>query len=236
MGNRPVSFSALTNFSQLTAGTKNHLKNVYTCLMLCMLSAGAGAYLNLTMAFGQGGLLTAIVSLGLMLWLASTPHVKENQTKRLSILAAFAGTCGISLGPLINVTLQIDPQIVVTAFMTTSVIFASFTLAALYSQRRSLLYLGGMCMSGLNMLLLASLVNIFIGSSMLFNVNLYLGIAVFSAFILYDTQLIVEKNINGDNDYVWHSVDLFLDFINLFRRILILLASKENNKKRNNKN
>lgn len=89
-------------------------------------------------------------------------------------------------------------------------------------------------MSGLNMLLLASLVNIFLGSAALFNVNLYLGIAVFSGFILYDTQLIVEKHNNGDHDYVWHSVDLFLDFINLFRRILILLANKENNKKRKN--
>lgn len=59
-------------------------------------------------------------------------------------------------------------------------------------------------MSGLNMLLLASLVNIFMGSAMLFNFNLYLGIAIFSGFILYDTQLIVEKHINGDNDYVWY--------------------------------
>lgn len=54
---------------------------------------------------------------------------------------------GISMGPLINLTLQINPQIVVTAFMTTSVIFASFTLAALYAQRRSLLYLGGESLS-----------------------------------------------------------------------------------------
>ncbi|XP_039252119.1 putative Bax inhibitor 1 [Styela clava] len=231
-GNRPIKLSALSDFSQLSTETKKHLKNVYTCLMITMASAGVGAYMNLKMQFGQGGLLTALVSIGLMIWLATTAHNKENQMKRLAILSAFGFTTGIGLGPLINLTIQINPQIVVTAFMTTSVIFACFTLAALYAQRRSLLYLGGICGSGLTMLLFASLLNIFVGSTLLFQANLYIGIAIFSGFILYDTQLIVEKHVNGDNDYIWHSVDLFLDFINLFRRIMILLASNENKNKR----
>ena len=34
-------------------------------------------------------------------------------------------------------------------------------------------------------------------------VNLYLGLFVFCAFVLYDTQLIVEKRRRGDDDYIW---------------------------------
>ena len=59
---------------------------------------------------------------------------------------------------------------------------------------------------------------------------------------MYDTQLIVDKFERGDRDYIWyvvpsnksmplhsyhrHSVELFIDFIAIFRRLLIILASK----------
>jgi len=69
---------------------------------------------------------------------------------------------------------------------------------------------------------------------MLFDINLYLGFFVFCAFVLYDTQLIVEKRRLGDDDYIWHSVDLFLDFINIFRKLMIILSKKENEKKKKN--
>ena len=56
--------------------------------------------------------------------------------------------------------------------------------------------------------------------------ELYFGLVIFCGFILFDTQLIVEKFEHGDTDYLWHSIDLFLDFVNIFRRLLIILASK----------
>ena len=48
-----------------------------------------------------------------------------------------------------------------------------------------------------------SLMNLFIGSQLLFEINLYLGLAIMCAFVLYDTQLIVEKRRMGDEDYIW---------------------------------
>lgn len=45
-------------------------------------------------------------------------------------------------------------------------------------------------------------------------------------FVLYDTQLIIEKRRSGDKDFVAHSVDLFIDFIGIFRRLVIILAEK----------
>ena len=69
----------------------------------------------------------------------------------------------------------------------------------------------------------------------IFQLHLYGGLVVFCGFILYDTQLIIEKKRNGDNDFIWHSVDLFLDFVNIFRRILIILSNKEEKKRKNNK-
>ncbi len=56
--------------------------------------------------------------------------------------------------------------------------------------------------------------------------ELYFGLFLFCGFILFDTQLIVEKYNSGNTDYIWHSIDLFLDFVNIFRRLLVILASK----------
>ncbi|MBN3294451.1 BI1 inhibitor, partial [Polypterus senegalus] len=93
--------------------------------------------------------------------------------------------------------------IIVTAFLGTSVIFACFTLSALYAQRRSYLFLGGTLMSGLSILLLLSMFNMFYGSVMLFKAHMYLGLLVMCGFVLFDTQLIIEKAEMGDKDYIW---------------------------------
>lgn len=55
---------------------------------------------------------------------------------------------------------------------------------------------------------------------------MYVGLILMCAFVLYDTQLIMEKRRNGDKDFVAHSVDLFIDLFGIFRRLLIILAAK----------
>jgi hypothetical protein len=35
------------------------------------------------------------------------------------------------------------------------------------------------------------------------------------------------KSFNGDKDYIWHCVDLFLDFVTLFRKFMMILAMNE---------
>ena len=87
-------------------------------------------------------------------------------------------------------------------------------------------------MSALLIMSFMALMDIFFQSAMLFQVHLYGGLLLFCGFILYDTQLIIEKKRNGDNDFIWHSVDLFLDFVNIFRRILIILSNKEEKKRK----
>merc|ERR1711881_9995 len=234
-GNSRFRMSALTDFSQLSLATKAHLQSVYSCLAMTMFSASAGAVAHLKTGI-QGGFLTVILSIGLMIWLKTTAHVKENQTKRMLILNGFGATMGLGMGPILDFAIEINPQIIVTAFMASTVIFVCFSLSALWARRRSYLFLGGILSSGLSILMLTSIMNLFFRSPALFNVSLYAGTAIFALFILFDTQLIVEKHIRGDNDYIWHSVELFLDFINLFRRLIIILGlneKKKNNSKRN---
>lgn len=199
-----------------------------------MLAAGAGAVTFFLTAF-HAGFLAVIGSLILLFALAATPHTPENLKKRLGMLCGFGFCTGMSLGPLLDVVIDINPSIIPTAFLGTCVIFACFSLAALYSERRAWLFLGGPLMSGLSLLVLILLFNMFLGSYMAFQFQLYFGLLLFCGFILFDTQLIVERFNAGNNDYIWHSIDLFLDFVNIFRRLLIILASKEKKKSSRNR-
>ncbi|KAK1151172.1 putative Bax inhibitor 1 [Acipenser oxyrinchus oxyrinchus] len=232
---RNINFDALFKFSQISRSTQQHLKNVYSSLAICMLMAAAGAYVHVVLRLFQGGLLSLLGSLALMAWLGMTPHSPDTEKKRLAILSGFAFLTGVGLGPTMDFVISINPSIILTAFLSTSVIFVCFTLSAMYAQRRSYLFLGGTLMSGLSLLFLLSLFNMFYGSALLFKAHLYIGLALMCAFVLFDTQLIIEKAEMGDKDYIWHCVDLFLDFVTIFRKLMIILAMNEKDKKKERK-
>lgn len=221
---------AVFKFDHLERGVQSHLKKVYGTLSISMLSAAVGAYVHLFTGMMRAGFLTALASVGLLIWLASTHHSKENEMKRLGILSGFAFLTGLSLGPVMDFAIDVDPSIISTAFMASVVIFVSFSLAALYNTNRSFLYMGGFLLSGLSWLLLLGFMNIFFRSELIFDVYVHISLLIFCGFVLYDTQLIVEKKRMGDDDYIWHSVDLFLDFINIFRKLMIILSKKEKKK------
>merc|ERR1712200_86498 len=115
----------------------------------------------------------------------------------------------------------------------TSIVFAGFTGAALFAPDGKYLYLGGSLLSGLSTLVFLGFLNIFFRSQLLFQAHLYLGLAVFCGFIMFDTQVIIEKARRGDRDFIAHSLDLFIDFVQIFRKVLILLMQKD---ERDNKN
>lgn len=223
---------AVFNFDHLEPYVQTHLKNVYSTLSIGVLAAAAGAFVHTYTGAGEWHFLTLIASVAMIIWLASTRNSKEEVSKRVTIFTGFALLCGISLGPLLEMVVMIEPSIISTALAGTAVIFISFTLAALLSRNRTFLYMGGFLMTALMWLTLAGFLNIFFGSRLIFDVYIYGILFVFSAFVLYDTQLIVEKRRRGDDDFIWHSVDLFLDAINIFRALLAILARKEDNKNR----
>ncbi|NXT09554.1 BI1 inhibitor, partial [Prunella fulvescens] len=227
---RSINFDALFKFSHISASTQEHLKRVYGSFAICMFVAAAGAYINVVTHFFQFGFLTGLGALGLMVWLTATPHSRETEQKRLGMLVGFAfltAATQILFPPKLPDPLLCAPSIIPTAFLGTATIFACFSLSALYARRRSYLYLGGFLLSGLTLILLSSLINAFVRSTWLFTANLYVALMIMCGFVLFDTQLIIEKAEGGDKDYIWHCVDLFLDFVNIFRELLMILGMSE---------
>jgi len=209
-----------------------HLKNVYSCVALSTLAAGIGGFVHLFVGILSGGFISSLLGLGCMIALMSTPDDGKNTKTRLSYLLAFAFLSGLGLGPLLEVVIAVEPAVIPTAFLATCLIFACFTLASMFSNQRQYIYLGGTLMSLLSTMMVMSFLNIFMGSYLVFKIQIYIGLAVMCAFILYDTQMIMEKRRNGDKDFIWHSVCLFLDLIQIFRYLLIILTEKESNKKK----
>uniref|UniRef100_A0A7E4VQ16 Bax inhibitor 1 n=1 Tax=Panagrellus redivivus TaxID=6233 RepID=A0A7E4VQ16_PANRE len=222
-------FSSLNN--RLEKDVRDHLKTVYSTLTICLVTAMFGAFLNHYFALYNWAFLMAIGQFGLMFALATTPFSRETERKRLGYLLGFAALVGANTGPLVEVIGADDPSIVFNAYLITLIVFGSFTLSALYAESTKFLHLGGFLGSALLCLLLTSF---FARSQFMYTAILWGGLAINCGFVLYDTQLIAERKRRGDNDYVWHTIELFIDFVNLFRYILILLKEKsENNRRRN---
>lgn len=215
---------------------KKHLKNVYATLTMATVCASAGGYAHMFSSLIGAGLLTGIGAIASLIWLTMTPYDGKNQTQRLSLLASFAFLTGCNLGPILDMAVLVNPTLIMQALLGTSLVFACFSLAALFAPRGYYLYLGGSLMSALSTLFWLSMMNLFFGSRLLFQANLYIGLFVMCGFIVYDTQSIMEKRRRGDKDFIMHSVELFIDFVAVFKKLLIIMTNKEAESKKRKRN
>jgi len=223
-----LNWSAISKTTPITPDVRAHLTNVYTTLAAGILVAAMGSIVSMYTLIG--GSLSLLAGIGLVIWLSITPQ--EQFVKRLSILMGFCFLEGLSIGPLLLATLEIDPSIISTAFFGTVCVFACFSASALLSERRSYLFLGGILGSALSNMLVLGLLNIFFfRSPMIFNFLLYAGLLVFCGFVCFDTQLIIEKASQGHKDVIWDSLELFIDFARIFVRLLIILSKDKDSRK-----
>jgi len=226
---RDINWRAVGKDSALTPVVRQHLIKVYSSLAVSVLAAAVGTIVQMKMHM-FGSAMSFLACIGLLFWFKTIPAI--DLTKRLLVLLSIAFLQGSMLGPLVESTLSIDPSIVATAFLGTTCIFACFSGMSLFAERRSYFYLAGLLSSGLSLLLVLSFANLFFRSVAILNLHLYLGLMVFCGFVVFDTQLIIEKRFQGDTDFLSHSLELFLDFVGIFVRILIILArNKKEDKK-----
>ena len=102
-----------------------------------------------------------------------------------------------------------------------------------YVTKPDLTSVGNFMFMGLIGLILASVVNIFLGSEMIYWLTTYAGILIFVGLTAYDTQKIKQLNVIGnagtDEDHkeaIHGALILYLDFINLFLYLLRLLGRR----------
>lgn len=211
--------------NDISDDVQNYLVLVYLALSMTVLSAILGVSVNIF--FNFGGLISIILSFVLLFYLKCDKD-KTNLKRRLIILSLFGFFNGSSIGPLIRQALSFSngEQIVFVSLLCTMIIFISFTISAKLAKRRSYIFLGGFLGSALNMMALLTLVSIFVPSLSFLFVRIYFGLLLFSGFVIYDTQMIIEQAHEGHRDVADHAITLFLDFINIFIRVLIIIMRK----------
>ena len=206
--------------SQLsTLEVNKMLKNTY--MLLAMTLAFSALCAGIGMAMGVGRLASLGLSIGGLILLFVTLR-KADTSAGIFWVFAFTGMEGASLGYILNhyVGMANGPTLIMQALGLTSVIFIALSMYAL-TTKKDFSFMGGFLFAGLIVVVVASLINMFIGNSVVF-MALNAGIALLmTGFILFDTSRIVN---GGETNYIRATISLYLDFLNLFIALLNLLG------------
>jgi FtsH-binding integral membrane protein len=144
----------------------------------------------------------------------------------------FAAVMGLSLS---NIFLIYTGASVARVFFITAGMFAAMSIWG-YTTQRDLTKMGSFLMMGLIGILIASLVNIFIGSSALQFAISVIGVVVFVGLTAWDTQRIKNDYVQfaysegqemAAKRSVFDALALYLNFINLFQLLLSLLGNRQ---------
>jgi FtsH-binding integral membrane protein len=159
---------------------------------------------------------------------------RNSEDMRMLYLAGLAFQLGFLIGPAIHMIYAFHPEILTQAVLYTATAFTSFSLISVFSKRRSMLFVGSIIVTLVQGLLLYRLFGWLLGYSYMNMVYLMVGLLTACLFVIYDTQLIIEKAEHGDNDVISHTMLLFIDLFDLFVKILqILIKLKEENEEEN---
>jgi modulator of FtsH protease len=140
----------------------------------------------------------------------------------VALLLGFTFFMGLMLTPLLSRILGFSNGgfLIMTAFGGTAAVFATLATVATVS-KRDFSGMGTWLFAGVVVLLLASIANIFLNIPALAIVISVVAIAIFSAYILYDVQQILN---GGETNYIRATLSIYLDVYNIFTNLLSLLG------------
>ena len=154
--------------------------------------------------------------------LANNPSIQIAQL----CLHGFAALMGISFATIFAIFTMGS---IVSAFMSAAILFGVMSGYG-YFTKQSLDSVGKFMFVGLIAIIIASIVNIFIGSTVMQMVISTIAIIIFLGLTAYDTQKIREELMeSGDTSIaeVRGALTLYLDFINIFLNLLQLFGGKK---------
>ncbi|MFC5474816.1 Bax inhibitor-1/YccA family protein [Paraherbaspirillum soli] len=202
------------------------LRNTYWLLALSMLPTIGGAWLGVQMDFSFfrnspliGFMAFMAVAFGFFYAIEQT----KNTGWGVLILLGFTFFMGLMLSRLIGHTLigyTNGASLIMMAFGGTASVFAVMASIATVS-KRDFSNMGKWLFAGVVVLLLASLANVFLQIPALYLAVSVIAIAIFSAYILYDVQQIIN---GGETNYISATLRLYLDVYNIFVNLLSLLG------------
>jgi uncharacterized protein len=169
-----------------------------------------------------------IAQIGLVFWLASRV-MHMSASKATGVFMLYAGLTGITFSAIF---MAYTTASIFSTFLVTAGTFGAMSLYG-YTTKKDLTSWGSFLFMGLIGIIIASVVNMFMQSSMMHMIITYAGVLIFVGLTAYDTQKIKEMNILGNEgteedtkEAIRGALTLYLDFINLFLMLLRLMGDR----------
>ena len=215
-------------------GLRSHMLKVYNYMASGVLLTGIVALL-----FAQSGMAAQVLNTPLRWVLMFAPlgfiMVMSFGMNKLSTSAlqamffAFAAVMGLSMA---SIFLVFSGESIARTFFVTAASFAGLSLFG-YTTKKDLTAMGSFLIMGVVGLFLASIVNLFLGSSTLQLVVSFLGVLIFAGLTAYDTQRIKSEYLHfaGHESIgklaIMGALNLYLDFVNMFQFLLSFMGSRD---------
>jgi len=212
--------NVITQGRQSTLATNSLIRNTYMLLSMTLLFSAMTAGLSMVLQMPPMTYLLSVGAAFLMIWFVLPKFA--NSTAGLGVVFGITGLLGFSLGPLLNMYLALPngPQIIATALGGTGVIFLGLSGYAL-TTRRDFSFLGGFLFTGMLVILMAAVANIFLAIPALSLTISAVVIMIMSGFILFDTSRMIN---GGETNYVLATIGLYLAIFNIFVSLLHILG------------
>lgn len=195
------------------------LKNTYMLLSMTLAFSAVTAGISMAMNLPHMvALVMMLVAFGLMF----VVNKKADSASGIYWIFGFTGLMGASLGPMLNAYAAMPggPAMIMQALGGTALIFFALSGYALTS-KKDFSFMGGFLMTGLIVVLVASLANIFFQIPALSLAVSAAVIMIMSGLILFDTSRIIN---GGERNYIRATVSLYLNVYNIFVHLLSLLG------------
>ena len=201
------------------------LRNTYWLLALSLVPTVLGAWVGIQMNFA---FFPANPAIGFIAFLAIAFGFMYgiNRYKDSSIgvvlLLAFTFFMGLMLSRLIGAVLGMGngAALIMYAFGGTAVVFGSMATIATVS-KRDFSSMGKWLMMGFVVIFLAAIANIWLQMPALMLTISSLAVVIFSLFILYDLQRVVN---GGETNYITATLSIYISVYNVFSNLLALLG------------
>lgn len=201
------------------------LRNTYLLLAISLLPTIAGAWLGVSMGFSffaGSPVIGIVVFLAVAFGFVFAINKTKDSAIGVAVLLAFTFFMGLMLSGLLGSVLRMadGARMIAIAFGGTAAVFA--TMATLASTiKRDLGGMGKFLTIGAVLLIVGWIAFAFLQLPGMFIALALLGVVIFSAFMLYDLQRIMN---GGETNYITATLALYLDIFNVFQNLLALIG------------
>ncbi len=216
-----IDFGSQEEAGHVIGDINAFVKTTYSYFAASLVAGTAGAYAGMQAAATIKSFYWPLVILEIAL-IIGLHFVRNKPGINAIVLFAFTFISGLTLTPLLSNILNLPSGagIITNAFLMTSVAFGGLTMFAM-NTKKDFTMMGKMLFIALIVMIVAGVINIFLGSPILQLMLAGAGALLFSFFILYDTQNIIKGAYDSP---VSAAASLYLDFLNLFVSLLQILG------------